>query len=156
MRMIGEEGDKMTGAVNDWAAEYMSPAGMQAENDRSEASLNKSLSDMLGSANTNDTTGVGYMPKEYGDIRARDALSSSQSAADYAKKMAAAQAPAFANMSANLAGSKAQQAMMNGTSRMNGIGAIGRAEQSPSPNPAGMIGGSIVSGLGGAIGKRTT
>lgn len=154
MRLIGEESDKLNGAIGAWGRDYLSPEGMASTQAESEAALNDTLGKMLASANKDSTAPNGAMSSDFTKAMADGSANAANNSSTYAKLMAKAQAPAFANINSQIGALRANNDAMSAQSRINGIGAIDRAsQQNLNPNTGAMIGGSVLQGLGSAVGK---
>jgi hypothetical protein len=98
---------------------------------------------------------VGNTPDEYSKAMAGATINSSSEAADYARKLAKAQAPAFADMSSNIgemvAGRETSDAASNmKTAGYNGMNALGEVDGSKK-----QLAGAALSGLGSGLATKS-
>lgn len=154
MAEISKESDNLNRAISGWGQEYLSADGMEHSRQQSEDDLNKTLGQMLASANKDQGGPNGAVSGDFTKAMAEGAARAGDSATTYAKLMAKAQAPAFANINSQIGALRANNDAMSAQSRINGIGAIDRATTgSINPSAGAMLGGSALQGLGSAVSK---
>lgn len=152
---IAAEGDKMTRGLTDWGGRYLSADGMNARHSEAEADANKSMAEILGSAAPSDGSPVGKMSGDYIKDRADMMANAATGAADYARKLSKMVAPGLVNDRAQTELAQIGAANSSALSRIQGLGAIGRADQqNASPNPLGMVGGQLLQGAGNVVARK--
>jgi hypothetical protein len=139
---------EISDAVNKWALENMSPEGMQANQDAAYGDLSGDYSGYLAAAEHDPGGPSGAMPSEYSAALAGGQADASQAAADYAKKMAKMQAPAFANLKSNIGELGVARTAGNALSDMRSAGKIGAIESKDMQGSNGLLGASALRGLG--------
>lgn len=154
MASIAKESDNLSRAIGGWGQQYLSADGMESSRAQSESDLNKTLGDILSSADRSTSAPNGNVSDEFTKAMGEGAARSADNATTYAKLMAKAQAPAFANVQSQIGALRANNDAMSAQSRINGIGAIDRASMGNlNPNTGAMLGGSVLQGIGSSVAK---
>jgi uncharacterized membrane protein YqiK len=138
-------------AVEDWGSGYLSPEAMQKNQDEAYAKL---AADYVGNQDRaqQELGGVaGATPDEYSKAMAGASANSSQEAADYARKLAKAQAPAFADLNTNIGEMKANRETTDAMSNMKAAGAEGYNALGSVPGDPKLLAAAALRGLGGGL-----
>lgn len=154
MNRVRASGDKINASVNKWASENLNPTAMQANTDQAYNDLTSSYDQFLAGANRNSGAPAGSLSTDYTKAISDGMTGASQKAADYARKLAKTQAPAFANLKSNLGELILQRDAGSALSDANSAAAIGRATAQTQNGGAGMLGAAALRGLGQGLGSK--
>lgn len=150
--VVAGEQKKSNRAITDWGSDYLSPDAIQKNTDEAYVKLATDYVSNQDRARQDLGGVVGNTPDEYAKAMAGASANSSQEAADYAKKLAKAQAPAFADLNSNIGEMKANRTTADALSDMRQAGATGYNALGAVPGDPKMLGGAALRGLGSGLG----
>ena len=148
---VKKEEARSNKAVEDWGQNYLSPEAVQKNQDEAYAKL---AADYVGNQDRaqKELGGVvGATPDEYSKAMAGATANSAQDAANYANKLAKAQAPAFADLGANIGEMKANRETTDALSNMKTAGAEGYNALGSVPGDPKLLAAAALRGLGGGL-----
>lgn len=155
MDQIAAEGEKMSSDLTGWGERYLSASGDAARQAEEEEKSLTSMQRLMASGEKSNVTPVGKMPGDYTTDRANQMATALTGAADYARRMSKLVAPSLVSDAAQRDLASIGASNSSNLSRMQGLGAIGRAtQQNADPSASGMIGGALLQGAGNLVARK--
>lgn len=152
---VGRETDRSNDAINSYGKNYLSPEAIQRNQDEAYAKLASDYVENQDRAQKDLGGVVGNTPGEYSKAMADAAINSSSEAADYARKLAKAQAPAFADMNANIGEMVAGRETSDAASNMRNAGYTGMNALGEVDGSKKQLAGAALSGLGSGLATKS-